>query len=428
MLSATTTNSSRMRGRDISIFMVRQRDFHSTTSRTALSSAVEKRATTMLERYNEIMDALSSGGATMNSDNKAELSSVARVSTIYTKHQSLQQEFQSLEELKQDALELDDKEMEDECAEEQEAILERIKTLEKRITSAVLPTDDEDMSADAILEIRAGAGGDEASLFAEEMLNAYERMARDAGYRFEYLSQTKTDLGGVREASLSIMGSGGGGSFASYDSGDGGDDEGDDDMASLSPYGYFKWESGVHRVQRVPVNDVKIQTSTASVAVLPAAADSKASTIPLSDLKIETMRSTGAGGQHVNTTESAIRITHIPTGITASIQDERSQHKNKAKALKLIDARVAAVLKEKEIAERGQARKSLMGGGDRSERIRTYNFPQDRITDHRVSHSVHGIAALLQSTGEESLVQTFAPLLRKRYKEDQLQELEEEQE
>ena len=245
------------------------------------------------------------------------------------------------------------------------------------------------------------------------------------GWACEMLSISKTDLGGVREASLSITASGSSG----YQSFSSADDAINGDESSVGPYGFFKWESGVHRVQRVPINDSKIHTSTASVAVLPAHSSSnKESSIPPAELKIETMRASGAGGQHVNTTESAVRITHIPTGITATIQDERSQHKNKAKALRLIEARVADVRKAEEMAKRGEARRSLMGGGTRSERIRTYNFPQDRVTDHRVGVTVHGVEGLLSATDEGSLVATFAPLLRDVWRQETLKELEEENE
>lgn len=233
---------------------------------------------------------------------------------------------------------------------------------------------------------------------------------------------SKTPLGGVKEAVISI---GGSKSYGSY--GTEADDFGDS-IENLGPYGLFKFESGVHRVQRVPVNDVRIHTSACSVAVLPSQSqDSSDATalLPLSELKIETFRASGAGGQHVNTTDSAVRITHIPTGIVAAIQDERSQHKNKAKALKLVAARVRDRQREEEAKERGEARNSLMGGGDRSERIRTYNFPQDRVTDHRCKQSEHGIAKMLNG-GEYGLVATFAPFMRELHREELMRQLEEE--
>ena len=187
-------------------------------------------------------------------------------------------------------------------------------------------------------------------------------------------------------------------------------------------------KSGVHRVQRVPVNDTRIHTSACSIAVLPLKQENGKSDelLPMSELKIDTMRSSGAGGQHVNTTNSAVRITHIPTGITASIQDERSQHKNKAKALKLISARVRDKEKEEERRINGEARSTLLGGGDRSERIRTYNFPQDRVTDHRCKHTTHGISKLLDAGSKDGIVTTFYPFLQNMVYDEQIAALEDE--
>ena len=244
----------------------------------------------------------------------------------------------------------------------------------------------------------------------------------------------KTDIGGIREVSVSIS------NANSYDEGTG-------------VYGRMRYESGVHRVQRVPVNDgkqnefvsplfqhslmffvvsfisfrsVRIHTSAVSVAILPDSnndiGDENSYSVPASELKIETMRASGAGGQHVNTTESAVRITHIPTGITASIQDERSQHKNRAKAMKLINARVFAKIKAEEMEKLGSMKSEVMGGGTRSERIRTYNFPQDRCTDHRCKVSEHGLERLMMG-GE--LVDTFFPYMQQIRQEFILNELEE---
>ena len=188
------------------------------------------------------------------------------------------------------------------------------------------------------------------------------------------------------------------------------------------------YKSGVHRVQRVPVNDTRIHTSACSVAVLPLKQDEGKSgePLPMSELKIETMRSSGAGGQHVNTTNSAVRITHVPTGITASIQDERSQHKNKAKALKLLSARVRDQETAEERRKHGEARSALLGGGDRSERIRTYNYQQDRVTDHRCKHMAHGISKLLDMGSEDGLVATFYPHLQNMVYAEQIAMLEDE--
>ena len=263
-----------------------------------------------------------------------------------------------------------------------------------------------------------------AALFAGELLEAYNAAALSKGWKFERLSETKTDLGGIKEAAVSITGSSG--SYGFTESSDG--EDSDDLLSNLGPYGLFRFESGVHRVQRVPINDSKIHTSACSVAVLPSPAVDKSdpgSLLPTSELKIETFRASGAGGQHVNTTESAVRITHIPTGIQAAIQDERSQHKNKAKALKLVTARVRDRLREEDARERGDARNSLMGGGDRSERIRTYNYPQDRVTDHRCKDTQNGITKLLNG-GPGGLVETFAPPMRIMHREELMKQFEDE--
>jgi peptide chain release factor 1 len=375
----------------------------------------------IVTQHDDIMARLSDGGNT--SSMGKELSSLAPVARVQEKLLLLDDEETSMKELLEDAISLEDKDLETECQEELQKIEDARAVLEKRVIEAVLPKDEDDVEA-AILEVRAGTGGDEAALFASDLLDAYSKSAKSQGWKVETLSISKTDLGGIKEASVSISGGGGGGSYVYDDS-----DENVDPLAGLGPYGFFKFESGVHRVQRVPVNDVRIHTSACSVAVLPSpSADRSDDLLPESDLRIDTMRASGAGGQHVNTTDSAVRVTHLPTGITASIQDERSQHKNKAKALKLIAARVMDLRRADEARERGDARNSLMGGGDRSERIRTYNYPQDRVTDHRCKESEHGITRLLGGSSEDGLVVTFAPIMRAMSRDEALKQLEEEEE
>ena len=316
----------------------------------------------------------------------------------------------------------DDKELEEECRGELVKIETEMALVEKRVIDAILPKPEDDAEA-AIIEVRAGTGGDEAALFAAQLMEAYAKTAKARGWKVEILHQTATDIGGIKEASLSVTGGLGG----SHGYSSSGDDTSADPFAVLGPYGFFKFESGVHRVQRGSVNDVRIHTSACSVGVLPSPSDERSNELlPMSELKIETMRGSGPGGQSVNTTDSAVRITHIPTGITASIQDERSQHKNKDKALKLIAARVLELQREAAARELGEARNSLMGGGDRSERIRTYNFPQDRVTDHRCKVSEHGIQKLLAGTYEDGLVSTFAPTMRAMSRDELLRELENE--
>ena len=413
--------------------------------RRVFSEAVARRVKAMTDRHDKVVEQLNEGSGDIASLGK-EMSSLAQVASLAKQLSSLEEEAESIQHLLSQAENENDSDMMEICKMELEGVEEKRKAIESRVLYAVLPQDEDDYRSDAVLEIRAGTGGDEvssfcsvswcllvyksmtlfvylsckAALFAGELLEAYCAAATSKGWKFDRLSQTKTDLGGIREAAVTIIGSSSHGFSASPDDG-----ELEEVMSNFGPYGHFRFESGVHRVQRVPVNDSRLQTSACSVAVLPSpTADSTdpTSLLPTSELKIETMRSSGAGGQHVNTTDSAVRITHIPTGITATIQDERSQHKNKAKALKLITARVRDRQRENEQKERGDARKGLMGGGDRSERIRTYNYPQDRVTDHRCKHSENGIAKLF---GEGRLVQAFAPPMRIMHREELMKQIEE---
>lgn len=345
----------------------------------------------------------------------------------------------------------DDDELSTEISSELTTLRDEIKGLSNKLLHSLVPilNPDDEMevtSADAVIDIRAGTGGDEAALFAGELLAGYEAVAKRGGaeegesnnrWDVEILSLGTTDLGGVKEASLSVTsksssgGSYGGGGYSNNSTGTDIDLDSNDTEAQaqqllqqLGPYGFFQYESGVHRVQRVPINDNKLQTSAVSVAVLPSIPDSQiTSTLPPQELKIDVMRASGAGGQHVNTTESAVRITHIPTGIMAYMQEERSQHKNKAKGLKLVAARVHQLRREEARQSRSQARSSLMGGGDRSERIRTYNYPQDRITDHRCKVSVSGVGTWLGSGG---MVRKFGPSLYRMEREERVIALEDE--
>lgn len=386
---------------------------HQMQHRFILSDSVQKRVEAMVSKHESIMKRLSEGEA---SSLAKELPVLAPVARLHQKLSLLNEEEQSMKDLLAAAMSSDDKELVEECHEELRQIEMTREMIEKRVIDAVLPKDEDDTEA-AIMEIRAGTGGDEAALFAAELLEAYTKCAKGKGWRVEVLHKTDTDIGGIKEASISITGTTSYGNIENADV--------VDPLVGLGPYGLFKFESGVHRVQRVPINDIRIHTSACSVAVLPSPSDERSDELlPMSELRIETMRASGAGGQHVNTTDSAVRVTHIPTGITASIQDERSQHKNKAKALKLIAARVLELQRNAAAKALGEVRNSLMGGGDRSERIRTYNYPQDRVTDHRCKVSEHGIVKLLGGASEDGLVTTFAPIMRAMARDELLKDLE----
>jgi peptide chain release factor 1 len=399
------------------------------TRRCFLSPAVQKRLDQMVAQHNELLQKMTTSPEEAFQYGK-ELASLAQFQSLHRKKEELLEEEQSLKDLLTE-IGQNDKEDEDllmECQKELETIEITKTKLAKRIQTAILPRDPDDFQSDAIVEIRAGTGGDEAALFACELRDTYEKTAKSMGWECDVMGESRTDLGGIKEAILSISARAKGG-MGFYDVEDTDDSDGAAISPNLGPYGYLKYESGVHRVQRVPVNDTRIHTSACSVAVLPLQQQDNNSTLellPMSELKIETMRSSGAGGQHVNTTESAVRITHIPTGITASIQDARSQHQNKDKAMKLVAARVHDKRREEEEQKNSHLKNSLLGSGDRSERIRTYNFPQDRVTDHRCKHTTHGISKLLAGSAEEGLVTAFYPFLQEMVQEEQLAAIENE--
>jgi peptide chain release factor 1 len=265
---------------------------------------------------------------------------------------------------------------------ERDEARENVARLEQQIRIALLPKDAADEGG-AILEVRAGTGGDEAALFAGDLFRMYQRYAETHGWKVELLSASEGTAGGYKEIIAGITGRG--------------------------VFARLKFESGVHRVQRVPDTEAqgRIHTSAATVAVLPEAQDVDID-INEADLKIETMRAQGAGGQHVNKTESAIRVTHLPTGTVVFVQDERSQHKNRARAMGLLKARLYDAERQKLDAERAADRKSQVGSGDRSERIRTYNFPQGRVTDHRINLTLYKLDKVI--TGE-ALDDVIDPLI-----------------
>jgi peptide chain release factor 1 len=270
---------------------------------------------------------------------------------------------------------LSDPEMRALAEDELAQLKDSVPALEREIRVALLPKDEADERS-AILEIRPAAGGDEAALFAAELFRAYQRYAEGRGWRFEVLDYDESDLGGVKGATAEIAGRG--------------------------VFAKLKFESGVHRVQRVPATETqgRIHTSTVTVAVLPEAEEVDVQ-IDEKDLRIDTYRASGAGGQHVNKTDSAVRITHLPTGTVVAMQEEKSQHKNRAKAMKLLRAKLYEAERARLHGARSADRKSQVGTGDRSERIRTYNFPQGRVTDHRIGLTLHKIDRVMLGEFDE---------------------------
>jgi peptide chain release factor 1 len=299
----------------------------------------------------------------------AELEPVAKIAADV---KGMRDEIAGLEEM------LADPEMKAMAEEELSQIRERLPLVERQLALAVLPKDSADAKP-AMLEIRAGTGGDEAGLFAGDLFRMYERFAADQGWKVEPVSMSASEVGGFKEIVANIKGTG--------------------------VFAKLKFESGVHRVQRVPVTESggRIHTSAATVAVLPEP-DEVDIHIDPTDLKIDTYRASGAGGQHVNTTDSAIRITHEPSGLVVTCQDGRSQHKNREKAMQVLRARLYEKTRDEAQGAEAEARKAMVGSGDRSERIRTYNYPQGRVTDHRIGLTLHKLDEIIAGTGLGELV------------------------
>lgn len=270
-----------------------------------------------------------------------------------------------------------DVELKELAQQELDELKEREDKLEEELKRLLLPKDPND-ERNVIMEIRAGAGGEEAALFAANLFRMYSLYAESRGWKIEVMDSNYTDLGGIKEIVFAVEGKG--------------------------AYSRLKYESGVHRVQRVPVTEAggRIHTSTATVAVLPEAEEVEVEINP-NDLRIDVYRSTGHGGQSVNTTDSAVRITHIPTGIVVTCQDEKSQLKNKDKAMRVLKSRLLAIAQAEQDAQLAQTRRSQVGTGDRSERIRTYNFPQGRVTDHRIGLTIYQLEAFLNGDMDEMI-------------------------
>ncbi|MBZ2174937.1 peptide chain release factor 1 [Schnuerera sp. xch1] len=301
----------------------------------------------------------------------------AEIEPIVMKYREYNKTIETLEEDKEMLKENLDDEMKELLKEEVAENEKAIKSLEEELKILLIPKDPND-EKNVIVEIRAGAGGDEAGLFAGDLLRMYSRYAERQGWKVEIMSTSEQGVGGFKEAIFMIKGNG--------------------------AYSKLKYESGVHRVQRVPETESsgRIHTSTSTVAVLPEAEDIDIE-INASDIRVDVYRSSGNGGQSVNTTDSAVRLTHIPTGMVVSCQDEKSQHKNKDKAMKILKSRLYDKMMREQHDEIAQERRSQVGSGDRSERIRTYNFPQGRITDHRINKTVHRLDSFLDGELDEMI-------------------------
>ncbi|HAH67984.1 MAG TPA: peptide chain release factor 1 [Gammaproteobacteria bacterium] len=351
-----------------------------------MKKSIIKKLALIQEQYHSIANQLADEGIQSDGKKMVELSKefsrIEPVVVLFEKYQSLEEEKEAAEELIKD----DDGSMSDLAKEEIDSISEQLLKIEDEITPMLLSSDPRDGS-NVFLEIRAGTGGDEAAIFAGDVFRMYARFCEKNGWSLEILNQNETGQGGFKEVIAKVEGSG--------------------------VFSKLKFESGTHRVQRIPKTESqgRIHTSACTVAIIAEADEMNEVEISNNDLRVDTFRASGAGGQHVNKTDSAVRLTHIPTGIVAECQDNRSQHKNRAKALSILKAKIYDMEQKKIQDQQAEERKMLVGSGDRSERIRTYNYPQGRITDHRINLTQYNLAEFMEGdldTMIDTLVQENA--------------------
>jgi peptide chain release factor 1 len=341
-----------------------------------VNPAIQERLDRLIDRAEELNGLLSQPEVINNQNEFRKLSQeyaeVSPVVSKYEQYRKAQDELDNISSMLKDS----DAEMRAMAQEELPGAEQKLQDTESELQTLLLPRDPNDQR-NVFLEIRAGTGGDEASLFAADLFSMYSRYAEQQGWKVEVVSSSESDVGGYKEIISRIAGTG--------------------------VYSKLKFESGAHRVQRVPTTETqgRIHTSACTVAVMPEAEEVDHIDLNPNELRIDTFRASGAGGQHVNKTDSAIRITHLPTGIVVECQDERSQHKNKARAMSLLQARLLDAEQSKQQAEQAATRKQLVGSGDRSERIRTYNFPQGRVTDHRINLTLYKLDQVMAGDLDE---------------------------
>ena len=335
-----------------------------------MKSSIKIKLDNLADRYEEL-SALMSDASVISDQNRfrkysIEYSELEPVVKCYGEYQQAQENLEEAKLLQQDS----DPDMREMGDEEYKTASESIENLDFSLQALMLPKDPND-GCNVFLEVRAGTGGDEAAIFAGDLFRMYSRYAEINGWRVEVVNENEGEHGGYKEVICRIIGQG--------------------------VYSKLKFESGAHRVQRVPETESqgRIHTSACTVAVMPELDDVEAEEINKADLRVDTFRASGAGGQHVNKTDSAIRITHIPSGIVVECQDERSQHKNKAKAMSLLATKLLTSAQDKQSSEIAEQRRSLVGSGDRSERIRTYNYPQGRVTDHRINLTLYKLSEVM---------------------------------